>query len=65
MKYTVVLERTEEGFSVNCPGLPGCWSQGPTQQEALENIQSAIGEYLEAVRESVAGADVREVEVAV
>src|SRR2546426_11855063 len=28
MKYTVVLQRTEEGFSVGCPGLPGCWSQG-------------------------------------
>ena len=65
MKYSVVLQRTEEGFSVNCPGLPGCWSQGATEQEALENIQSAISEYLEAVRESVAGADVREVEVAV
>jgi predicted RNase H-like HicB family nuclease len=65
MKYSVVLERIEEGFSVRCPGLPGCWSQGATEQEALENIQSAISEYLEVVRESVAGADVREVEVAV
>jgi predicted RNase H-like HicB family nuclease len=65
MKYSVVLQRTEEGFSVNCPGLPGCWSQGATEGEALANIQSAISEYLEVVRESVAGADVREVEVAV
>lgn len=65
MKYSVVLKRTEEGFSVSCPGLPGCWSQGATEQEALDSIQSAISEYLEVVRESVAGADVREVEVAV
>lgn len=65
MRYTVVFERTEEGFSFNCPGLPGCWPQGATEHEALENIQSAIGEYLEAIRESVAGAEVREVEVAV
>ncbi len=65
MKYTVVLQRTDEGFSVGCPGLPGCWSQGATEHEALENIQVAIQEYLAAVRESVVGAEVREVDVAV
>jgi predicted RNase H-like HicB family nuclease len=63
--YTVVLQRTEEGFSVGCPGLPGCWSQGATEQEALDNIRAAIREYLAAVRDSLAGAEVREVEVAV
>ena len=52
MKYPVVLQRTEEGYSVSCPGLPGCWSQGETEQEALENIQSAIEEYLAAVGDS-------------
>jgi predicted RNase H-like HicB family nuclease len=65
MKYPVILQRTEEGFSVSCPGLPGCWSQGETEQEALENIQSAIQEYLAAVRDSIEGGEVREVEVAV
>ncbi len=64
-KYMVVLERTEEGFSVGCPGLPGCWSQGATEQEALENIQIAIKEYLAAVRDSLEGTEFREVEVAV
>ena len=64
-KYMVVLQRTEEGFSVGCPGLPGCWSQGVTEQEALENIQVAIQEYLAAVRDSLEGAELREVEVAV
>jgi predicted RNase H-like HicB family nuclease len=48
MKYKVVLKKSKEGFSVSCPGLPGCWSQGRTETEALENIQSAIREYLEA-----------------
>ena len=57
MTYTVVLQKTDEGFSVSCPGLPGCWSQGATEQEALENIQAAIQEYLAAARESVAGSD--------
>ena len=64
-KYIVVLERTEEGFSVGCPGLPGCWSQGVTEQEALENIRTAIAEYLVAVRDSLEGAELREVDVAV
>ena len=65
MKYKVVLQATEEGFSVSCPGLPGCWSQGATEQEALENIQDAIREYLAAVAESLQDADIREVEVTV
>jgi predicted RNase H-like HicB family nuclease len=63
--YTVVLQQTDEGFSVGCPGLPGCWSEGSTEQEALANIRIAIQEYLAAIRDSVAGAEVREVEVAV
>lgn len=65
MKYRVVIQKTEEGYSVSCPGLPGCWSQGETETEALENIQDAIREYLAAVAESVQGQDVREIEVAV
>ncbi len=65
MKYKVVLQQSEEGYSVHCPGLPGCWSQGQTEQEALENIQDAIREYLEAVADSLQQADVREIEVSV
>jgi predicted RNase H-like HicB family nuclease len=65
MKYKVVLQQSEEGFSVSCPGLPGCWSQGETEQEALENIQDAIREYLEAIKESLPESGVREVEVTV
>lgn len=65
MKYKVVLNESEEGFSVSCPGLPGCWSQGATEEEALENIQDAIVEYLAAVDKLVKGQNVREVRVAV
>ena len=65
MGYTVVLRKSEEGYSVSCPGLPGCWSQGETEEEALENIKIAIREYLAAVDDLVRGADVREVEVTV
>jgi predicted RNase H-like HicB family nuclease len=45
--------------------LPGCWSQGATEHEALENIQIAIQEYLAAVMDSLEGGEIREVEVAV
>jgi predicted RNase H-like HicB family nuclease len=65
MKYRVVLQSSEEGYSVSCPGLPGCWSQGQTEEEALENIRDAIREYLEAVKETLREAEVREVEVSV
>ena len=63
MKYKVVLKESEEGFSVSCPGLPGCWSQGATEEEALENIRDAIAEYLAVVDELVQGQQVREVSV--
>lgn len=46
MKYKIALERTEEGYSVSVPGLPGCWSQGSTEPEAIANIREAIKEYL-------------------
>ena len=65
MKYKVAILKSEEGFSVSVPGLPGCWSQGATEAEALENIQDAIAEYLGAIDELVKGQDVREVRVAV
>ena len=64
MKYKIALQHTEEGYSVSVPGLPGCWSQGATEEEALINIQDAIQEYLKAREELFRGAVVREVEVA-
>ena len=51
MKYKVNIKKTEEGYSVWVPGLPGCWSQGHTEEEALENIKDAIQAYLEIVEE--------------
>ncbi len=65
MTYKVALEKTEEGYHVWCPGLPGCWSQGDTEAEAIENIQSAIHEYLQALDIELSGYDVRTVEVPV
>lgn len=65
MNYKVLVHESEEGYSVSCPGLPGCWSQGETEEEALENIQDAIKEYLAAVNELVKDENVREIEVTV
>lgn len=63
MRYRVALERTEEGVSVWVPGLPGCWSQGQTEEEALNHIENAIREYLSVIDDQIAGSEVREVEV--
>ncbi len=63
MKYKVCLHQSAEGFDVWVPGLPGCCSQGMTEEEALVNITEAIREYLEAITEQVAEVQVREVEV--
>jgi predicted RNase H-like HicB family nuclease len=63
MKYRVKLEKSEEGYAVWCPGLPGCWSQGETEQEALENIKDAIETYLATVEELTRGQMTRLVEV--
>jgi len=63
--YRVVLRQSEEGYSVSCPGLPGCWSQGATEEEALANIQVAIREYVEAAEELARDGESRTVEVAV
>lgn len=65
MNYKVILRESEEGYSVSCPGLPGCWSQGETEEEALANIRDAIQEYLAAINEMVKDSEVREVEVTV
>jgi len=65
MRYKVVLHRSAEGISVSVPSLSGCRAEGNTEKEALDNIQSAIREFLGAVDEQTFYAEVREVEVPV
>jgi predicted RNase H-like HicB family nuclease len=65
MKYKIAMHRSDEGISVSVPALPGCWSEGDTEEEALANIQDAIRDYLAALEDRFLGAEVREVEVQV
>ncbi len=51
-KFTVILEAEETGgYSIHCPALPGCSSQGDTLEQALANIRKAIRAVLEVYRE--------------
>jgi predicted RNase H-like HicB family nuclease len=56
MRIEIALYPSEEGFAVCAPSLPGCWSQGATREEAVENISEAIREYLESGDEPPNGA---------
>jgi predicted RNase H-like HicB family nuclease len=65
VKYTVLVQESDEGFAVSVPGLPGCHSQGQTEAEALANIADAIREYLEVVEGLAAAAGTKQVAVEV
>ncbi|OQX89510.1 MAG: hypothetical protein B6D65_02805 [candidate division Zixibacteria bacterium 4484_93] len=69
MKFNVILEPAEEGgFNVSVPALDGCFTQGDTEEEALENAKEAILCYLEGLEKvnqikSKPSVNIREVEV--
>ena len=65
MKFKVALRSSEEGFSVSVPGLPGCWSQGATEQEALAGIRDAVKDDLATVDDLLDDATIREIDIAV
>ncbi len=65
MRYTVLVQESDEGFAVSVPGLPGCHSQGETEAEAIANITDAIREYLEAVEELAASAGTKQIVIEV
>jgi predicted RNase H-like HicB family nuclease len=52
MQYKIKIKKNEEGYAVWCEDLPGCASQGETEEEAMTNIKEAIEDYL-AVREEL------------
>jgi predicted RNase H-like HicB family nuclease len=63
MRYKVNLQKTDEGYSVWVPGLPGCWSLGNTEEEALENIKDAIQGYLATVEKLTKNKEYRYIEI--
>ena len=65
MKYKIALHHSDAGYSVSMPGLPGCWSQGKTEAEALANIEVAAREYFSVVEDLLEATEVREIELAV
>jgi antitoxin HicB len=68
MLFKVILRPDPEdgGFNVSCPALPGCHSQGDTEEDAMENIKDAIAGCLEVLNQRAQVRDVTEriVEVA-
>ena len=64
MRYQVTIYRSDEGITIGVPALPGCWSEGDTEEEALINIQDAIQEYLAALNDRLQGLETREVKIA-
>lgn len=51
LKLEVILQPAEEGgYTVTCPMLKGCISEGENKKEAIANIQDAIKLYLRAVK---------------
>ncbi|MCX8010475.1 MAG: type II toxin-antitoxin system HicB family antitoxin [Ignavibacteria bacterium] len=71
MKFNVILEKAEEGgYNVTVPALDGCFTQGDTKDEALENAKEAIICYLEGLEKlnqikSSPDAEVKELEIAI
>ena len=54
MKFTIIITKGEDGYFVaHCPSLKSCWTQGKTEEEALNNIKEAIELYLEPDDEEI------------
>ena len=65
MRYRIAIRQSDEGYSAAVPCLPGCWSQGDTEAEAVENIKDAIRDYLTVVEEQLQGEEISEIDIAV
>ena len=52
MDFYITLSKNEYGYTISCPTLKGCHSQGKTEEEAIDNIKDAIIEYLQTLKET-------------
>jgi predicted RNase H-like HicB family nuclease len=50
--FSVIVEKDEDGYYAYCPELQGCYTQGETYEEAIENIKDAINLHLEDIIQS-------------
>ena len=51
-RFNIVVERDEDGvYIASCPALQGCYTQGDTYEEAVENLKDAIRLHIESRRE--------------
>lgn len=56
MKYKVIVHEDEDGgYWAEVPSLPGCFSQGDTQEELMDNIKEGIEVYLESQEKDLEG----------
>jgi predicted RNase H-like HicB family nuclease len=53
MKYKIVLQRSDTGFTAYCPTLPSCWAEGNTEEQTLDNVRQVIYEHLIAIENSM------------
>ena len=61
MEYTILIHQAEEGgFWSEVPALPGCYSQGETIDQTLQNTQEAIESHLIALKEDLVAAPIEE-----
>ena len=71
MKFNVILKKAEEGgYNVSVPALDGCFTQGETEEEAIQNAREAIICYLEGLEKlnqikSSPELEIKELEIAI
>ena len=51
MKYRIVVEKTETGFSAYSPDVPGCVTTGATKEETEENMKEAVTFHVEGLQQ--------------
>jgi len=51
MKYLIIIEKTETGYSAYSPDLPGCISTGSTPEETETNMKEAISFHIDGLKE--------------
>ncbi len=54
-RFAIVVEKDKQGYFAYCPELQGCYTQGETFEETIENIKDAISVYLKMIKKETKG----------